>query len=110
VDTAVKERRSHERAAGPWRRPARASLRPGHHITLVNVSRGGALVDSRRPLRPGARVLLQIATQDTALGLSAVVLRCAVRAVSPIDGVLYRGALKFDERRDVTRELRTLLG
>jgi hypothetical protein len=60
---------------------------------------GGALVESPRPLRPGSSVHLQVTTGDRAIGLTARVLRCAV-AVIGADGVLYRGALMFDERCD----------
>jgi hypothetical protein len=70
----------------------------------VNISRGGALVESAQPMRPGARVMLQIVTPTTTFGLSAVVVRCGVGALSVEDGVIYRGALRFDERRDWTRE------
>jgi hypothetical protein len=110
MDTPVGERRAHERADGPWAQHARVTLRPGHLAFIVNISRGGALVDSTRQMRPGTRVFVQIATRRGELGLSALVLRCNVRSVSADDGVLYRGALRFDERRDWTRELATLAG
>lgn len=107
---AVSERRAHERAEEPWSSAAKATLRPGHAIRIVNISRGGALVEGTRPMRPGSRVMLQIVTATGALGLSAVVLRCGVRSLNGQHGVIYRGALKFDERRDWTREVGTLPG
>jgi hypothetical protein len=107
---AVSERRAHERADDPWPGTAKATLRPGHAISIVNISRGGALVDGTRPMRPGARVMLQIVTSAGALGLSALVLRCGVRSLNADAGVIYRGALKFDDRRDWTREVATLRG
>ncbi len=110
MDAPVSERRAFERADGPWTQQAKVTLRPGHPAFIVNISRGGALVDSTRQMRPGTRVMVQIVTRRGALGLSALVLRCGVRAVSSNDGVLYRGALRFDERRDWTRELETLAG
>jgi|SRR5688572_16298144 hypothetical protein len=110
MDRTITERRVHERADHSWTREARATLRPGHPILIVNISRGGALVEGTRPMRPGTRVLLQIATASGALGLSALVLRCGVRSLSAADGVIYSGALKFDERRDWTREVGTLAG
>jgi hypothetical protein len=76
----------------------------------VNISRGGALIEGTQPMRPGTRVMLQIVTPSAAFGLSAVVVRCSVRALSVDDGVIYRGALRFDERRDWTREVGTLGG
>lgn len=103
---AMSERRAHERADDPWMRTAKATLRPGHPIAIVNISRGGALVDGTRQMRPGTRVMLQIATSAGAIGLSALVVRCGVRSLSADAGVMYRGALQFDDRRDWTRELR----
>lgn len=110
MDCTVSERRAHERAQDPWTRTAKATLRPGCPISIVNISRGGALVDGNRPMRPGTRVLLQIVTSSGALGLSALVLRCGVRSVSADSGVVYRSAVKFDDRRDWTREIGTLDG
>src|SRR5688572_2296272 len=100
---AVTERRSHERADDPWKQAAKATLRPGHPINIVNISRGGALVDGMHAMRPGARVLLQIVTTMEAIGLSALVLRCCVWSLSGNNGVIYRAALKFDHRRDWTQ-------
>ena len=110
MDCTLSERRAHERTEGQVGHIARATLRPGHPILVVNISRGGALVEGSRPLRPGTRVMLQVATSSGALGLSALVLRCGVQRLSVEEGVLYRGALKFDERRDWTREVGTLAG
>jgi hypothetical protein len=109
MDCAVSERRAHERAEDPWTREARASLRPGCPILIVNISRGGALVEGNRPMRPGTRVMMQIATSTRVIGLSALILRCGVRSLSAEEGVIYRGALRFDERRDWTREAGTRL-
>lgn len=103
------ERRAHERAEDGWTRTARASLRPGSPIAILNISSGGALIESGRPLRPGTRAMLQIATPRGPIGLSALVLRCGVSLVTADAGVLYRAALKFDDR-EWTRELQTLAG
>ncbi len=110
MGVAVSERRAHERAEDGWTRTAKASLRPGCPISIVNISRGGALVEGPQPMRPGARVLLQVVTATSTFGLSAVVVRCSVRALSVDEGVIYRGALRFDERRDWTREVATRAG
>ena len=105
---AVSERRAHERAEDPWSNTAKATLRPGRSINIVNISRGGALVEGTHPMRPGTRVLVQIVTSTRTFGLSAVVLRCGVLALNADGGVLYRGALRFDERRDWTREVESV--
>lgn len=106
MGVAVSERRVHERTTDDWTRTAKASLRPGCPIAIVNISRGGALVESPQPMRPGTRVMIQIVTPATAFGLSALVVRCGVGALSANDGVIYRGALRFDERRDWTMEVK----
>jgi hypothetical protein len=82
MDCTVSERRAHERTEGRWGLIAKATLRPGHPILLVNISRGGALIEGGRPLRPGTRVMLQVSTSTGALGLSALVLRCGVQSLS----------------------------
>ena len=51
-----------------------------------------------RPLRPGARVHLQLVTEVRTCVLTARVLRCAVWSLDPQHGVTYRGALKFEDR------------
>jgi hypothetical protein len=110
MDGQMTERRGHQRADPSWAHRAKATLRPGHPISIVNISRGGALVEGQQQMRPGTRVLLQIATPTGALGLSAIVLRCIVGSLTSDAGVVYRGALKFDDRRDWTRELGVLAG
>jgi hypothetical protein len=98
LDPAVVERRVDARFALPPRAEARATLRPGCAITLVDVSAGGALVEAPRPLRPGARVHVQILTTSRRFAIAAHVLRCAVWALDPLAGVTYRGAVKFEHR------------
>ena len=82
-----------------------ATLRPGCTVAVIDWSAGGALVQASRPLRPGARVHLQVVLQRRTLGLSAHVLRCAVWALDCQEGVIYRGALKFEARCEVFWEL-----
>jgi hypothetical protein len=97
MDRQITERRRDSRFGQNVITAMRAVLRPGRHVSLVNLSVGGALVESPRPLRPGSNVYLQVTSGDRALGLSARVLRCAV-AVIDADGVIYRGALMFEQR------------
>lgn len=82
----------------------RATLRPGCLVSVVDLSAGGALVEAPRPLRPGARVHLQVATARRTFAVAAHILRCAVWAVDPHHGVRYRGALRFDQPFDLLRE------
>ncbi len=91
------ERRRHVRRSGTdlgWLRAAR--LRPGFEAGLVDVSRGGALVETLTRLRPGLKALLLLTTTDGELRASGEVVRAWVSAIPPDRGVLYRGALRFD--------------
>lgn len=100
MDQPVTDRRLDARFLQGEERAARATLRPGCPVDLVNVSASGALVQGDRPLRPGARVHLQLATTTRTFAVAAHVLRCAVYEVDPQGVVIYRGALKFEHRCD----------
>jgi hypothetical protein len=98
VDIPLSDRRAHVRYSGTVAGIAQATLRPGRGIRVVDVSRGGALVETDRPLRPGSPVHLRLdPLHRTAIVTTAVVLRCAVWTLVPEAGVVYRGALRFDE-------------
>ena len=98
MDATRTDRRAHARFEPSARADARATLRPGCAIALVDVSAGGALVEGPRPMRPGARVHLQVTTASRQFAIAAQVLRCAVWALDPLTGITYRGALKFEQR------------
>ncbi len=87
-----------------------AILRPGYAVSLVDLSSGGALIQGPRPLRPGARVHLQLQIGTRRLGIAAYVLRCSVASLDSRQGVQYRGALRFDHRCDILWEAITLDG
>jgi hypothetical protein len=98
LDSDLVDRRVDARFELPRSAEARATLRPGCAITVVDVSAGGALVEGPRPFRPGARVHVQIVTTSQRFAIAAQVLRCAVWALDPLAGVTYRGAVKFEHR------------
>ena len=104
------DRRADARFGQPVIAGTQAILRPGYAVTLIDLSLGGALIQGPRPLRPGARVHLQLLTGTRRLGIAAHVLRCSVAALDSRQGVQYRGALKFDYRCDVLWEASTLDG
>ena len=106
----VKDRRSDARFEWSSEEITRATLRPGCTVHIVDVSAGGALLQSRRPLRPGARVHFQIVTTLRAFSLVANVLRCEVWMLDSLQGVTYRGALQFEQRCDFLWEGETPLG
>jgi len=73
----------------------RARVRPGHVVTLVDVSAGGALVEAEHRLLPGSSVEIQVESENRSACLRGRVVRCAVVRVRP-DSVSYRGAIAFD--------------
>ena len=87
-----------------------ATLRPGCSVRIVDVSPGGVLVQSDRPLRPGARVHLHVVVSAHTFTITGRVLRCAVWTLHPRDGVTYRGALQFDDRCELFGESDTRRG
>ena len=90
------ERRSHPRLSGARVRQIAARVRPGRTVSLVDVSRFGALVEAATPLRPGARIDVHLADGDGQTALAAVVTRCRVCAIDPEAGVTYEAALSFE--------------
>jgi hypothetical protein len=100
VDQSLIDRRGDPRFPPTSLRPVRATLRPGCIVAIVDLSAGGALVEAPRPLRPGARVHLQLITEVRTLILPAHVLRCVVWSLKDASGVKYRGALRFEQRSD----------
>lgn len=110
MDQPVTDRRIDTRFAWAQAGITRATLRPGCAVRVVNVSAGGALVQAGRPLRPGARVHVQLVTSSRVFALVARVLRCAVWMLDSHDGATYRGALQFEERCEQLWESGTLPG
>lgn len=104
------DRRTDTRVALPGASSMRATLRPGCTVRVVDLSAGGALVQAERPLRPGARVHLQLVTSARTFTLTARVLRCAVWTLDPQAGVTYRGGLQFEDRCEVFWEAQTRAG
>ena len=105
---AFEERRRDARFRGEALGSVRGTVRPGHAATVVDLSRGGALIEVGRPLRPGASVHLQFQRGTRRFVLRAHVLRCAVWALGGEEGVVYRGALRFETRCDHLWERGTL--
>ena len=94
------ERRMHSRFGHPTIVGIHAILRPRHEIAVVNLSAGGALIVSPRPLRPGSRVFLQVTIAGQTGGRASQVVRCAVASLEGSEGVKYRSAIRFDEHWD----------
>jgi hypothetical protein len=69
-----------------------ALLRPGQEVVLVNVSPGGALVESPTRLAPGARTELQLFGRPR-LSIRGRLERCRVSRLEPLR---YEGAIVFE--------------
>ncbi len=104
MDKPIAERRHDTRFSQPLIAATQAILRPGYAVSLIDLSAGGALIQGPRPLRPGARVHLQLLTPNRRIAIPAHVLRCAVASLDSRQGVQYRGAIKFDHRCDTLWE------
>jgi hypothetical protein len=72
-----------------------ACVRPGYRARLIDVSAGGALIETTHRLLPGASVELQVETGVGRTSVRGQVLRCTVVRVRPT-WVCYRGAIAFD--------------
>jgi len=70
-------------------------IRPGHVAAVVNVSAGGALIETVRRLLPGAAVELQLERRDDRVALRGAMARCWVSRLNA-RCVWYRGAIVFD--------------
>jgi hypothetical protein len=101
------ERRREKRVAGTG---LRARVRPGYRLVIIDLSGSGALVEARRPLRPGSYVELHLESEARGGMVAARVVRCAVAALDSEIGVTYRAALCFNESCDWVREALTPAG
>jgi hypothetical protein len=70
-------------------------VRPGRDASLVDVSAGGALVETSHRLLPGTSVELQLETSSERATVRGRVVRCAVAGLRSAS-VCYRGAISFD--------------
>ena len=72
-----------------------ARVRPGREASVVDVSAGGALVETQHRLLPGTAVELHLETPHQRATVRGRVLRCAVARLRS-SSVCYRGAISFD--------------
>jgi hypothetical protein len=72
-----------------------ARVRPGREASLLDVSAGGALVETTYRLLPGSRIELHVATGERRTSVRGGVLRSAVVSVVAA-GMCYRSAIAFD--------------
>ena len=72
-----------------------ARVRPGWEVSLLDVSAGGALVETTYRLLPGSPIELHVATDERRASVRGGILRSAVVGVRAT-GVRYRSAIRFD--------------
>lgn len=73
-----------------------ARVKPGHRARLIDVSAGGALIETHHRLLPGTSVELHMETETRRVSVRSRVLRCAIVRVRAAS-VCYQGALGFDQ-------------
>jgi len=71
-------------------------LYPGSGAVLVNLSRGGALVEGRERFAPGSWLQIKIVTASELLWGRARVVRCEVAELTAHTGARYRTAVGFE--------------
>jgi hypothetical protein len=89
----IERRRERRLPGGGPRWQVHAVLRPGQHVTLLNISSHAALVESDARLRPGAKTELQLATAGSRASVRGRLDRCHVATLAPLR---YRGVLLFE--------------
>jgi hypothetical protein len=70
-------------------------VRPGHRAMLINISAGGALIETPHRLLPGSSVDLYVDRNNYRASVRGRVLRSSVIRVHPAS-IYYRGAIGFD--------------
>ncbi len=98
VTVGCERRQELRRPGGGVRWQPRAVLRPGQHVTLINITSRAALVESETRLRPGAVTELQLASASRRACIKARLDRCTVIALDPLR---YRGVVMFEEQVEI---------
>ena len=89
-------RKTPRTSAIAWTGMERARLRPGRTARVVDLSAGGALIETDWRLLPGARVELQLGDPSPLFTVRGRILRCHVTLLDRAR-IRYRGALAFDQ-------------
>ena len=94
---AVDRRQAHRILAAELSWILAVRIRPGHEVTVINLSAAGALVEGELVLAPDRAVTLELRTPDRVFEVRGRVVRGFVVGVGP-QGPRYRGALSFKHR------------
>ena len=98
---ARRDRRAYQRLRDgelEWVRTARLSA--GKGVSLIDLSAGGALLDSPIPLRPDSLLMLQRSGRGVETVVGFRVLRCQIGAIGA-EGPTYRAACEFTRLIDL---------
>jgi hypothetical protein len=76
---------------------ASGRVRPGRPAHIVDVSPGGALIETACRLLPGTRVELQLGEPVALYRVKGRIVRCHVSLLAR-ERIQYRGALAFEEQ------------
>jgi hypothetical protein len=96
--TIARERRASPRVAAlTMSGMERARLRPGRMAHILDVSAGGALIETDWRLLPGTRFEMQLGDPVPLFQVAGRVLRCHV-ALLDRERIRYRGALMFEKQ------------
>jgi hypothetical protein len=71
---------------------------PGRAARILDLGRGGALIETGHRLLPGTSVELQLGEAPSRYRVRARILRCHVAALDRHGGIRYRGAVAFEEQ------------
>jgi hypothetical protein len=90
-----RDRRIHTRLSGDDLGGLRLlRLKNGPELQIVDLSRGGALLESRVQMKPGAVVTFELKSHDSLIEIPSEVLRCQLARFDR-GATLYRGACMF---------------
>ena len=97
LSIGTRERRAWPRiSTANWSGLSTGHLQPGRTARIVDMSPGGALLETECRLLPGMRIELQLGAPTTLCRVRAIVLRCHVAALSS-ERIQYHGALAFED-------------
>lgn len=97
ADAVVAERRSSRRVSAlDSSEMGQARLRPGRTARVIDLSSGGALIETDWRLLPGTRVELQLGCPVPKFCVTGRILRCHV-ALLDRGRIRYQGALAFEQ-------------
>jgi hypothetical protein len=82
------------------RSTVRARVRPGRDVRLIDLSRGGALVQATSQLLPGSEIELQLNIGEWHWSAGGQVVRSRVWALALDEHVRYRAAVQFARPMD----------